>query len=111
MIILFHSIQRLVYFVSLSFPSIPFQMSHLPLSSLTLPQLRKPVIFPYPRPQASSSSSSSSSPKVVVTRERGKNGKLIAALVLPFSLSLYCWFQWIHAHYLFYSIFLIFLIL
>ncbi|XP_059637099.1 uroporphyrinogen-III synthase, chloroplastic isoform X2 [Cornus florida] len=50
-----------------------------PSSSSSSPQLHRRIFFRSLRVEASSSSSNFS-PKVVVTRERGKNGKLINAL-------------------------------
>ena len=87
----------------------PFSMAYLSLSSLSPPpssssssssssylplQLRGRIFSPFSRVQVSSSSSTSYlQPKVVVTREYGKNGKLINVLVrlssfLFFSFSL-----------------------
>ncbi|ONI33686.1 hypothetical protein PRUPE_1G440800 [Prunus persica] len=69
-----------------------FPMAHLSLSSLSsasyspsCPLIHRRIFVVASRIQASSSSSSSisnsnSTPKVVVTRERGKNGKLISSL-------------------------------
>ncbi|GAY39464.1 hypothetical protein CUMW_044530 [Citrus unshiu] len=69
-------------------------MAHVSLFSLSSPfpasavssrlRLNRPLPFQFSRIQASSdatsASASNSNPKVVVTRERGKNGKLIKAL-------------------------------
>ncbi|CAL8996453.1 unnamed protein product [Prunus brigantina] len=87
-----------------------FPMAHLSLSSLSsasyspsCPLIHRRIFAVASRIQASSSSSSisnsNSTPKVVVTRERGKNGKLISSLVcvslrlrhFRFEIFLRCW--------------------
>lgn len=90
-----------------------FPMAHLSLSSLSslssasyslsCPLIHRRIFVVASRIQASSSSSSisnsNSTPKVVVTRERGKNGKLISSLVcislclrhFRFEIFLRCW--------------------
>lgn len=69
-------------------------MAHLSLSSLSPPpssssspplRLHGRIFSPFCRVQVSSSSTSYLQPKVVVTREHGKNGKLINVLVRLFS--------------------------
>uniref|UniRef100_A0A6N2NKB6 Uroporphyrinogen-III synthase n=1 Tax=Salix viminalis TaxID=40686 RepID=A0A6N2NKB6_SALVM len=61
-------------------PVSPFSLAHSLSSSSSCLQLHRRFFSPSLRTSASASSTSNSVPKVVVTRERGKNGKLIKAL-------------------------------